>query len=68
MTYEVPAQDLTVDLTRMPTKRRSGFVIRNVHATQELDDEHPPLPEISVAKASLGAMRTGELSPTALRG
>lgn len=30
MTYDVPLQDLTIDLARMPTVPRSGFVIRNV--------------------------------------
>ena len=28
--YEVPPQDLSVDLTRMPTLPRSGFLMRNV--------------------------------------
>ena len=31
--YEVPAQDLTVDLARMPTLPASGFVITDVKAT-----------------------------------
>lgn len=30
MRYEVPPQDLTIDLSRMPTVPRSGFVLRNV--------------------------------------
>jgi fatty-acid peroxygenase len=30
MCYDVPPQDLTVDLGRMPTAPKSGFVIRNV--------------------------------------
>lgn len=34
MTYNVPEQDLRIDLSRAPTEPRSGFVIRNVRATQ----------------------------------
>jgi len=34
MTHEVPAQDLSIDLTRMPTLPKSGFVIRRVRATE----------------------------------
>jgi fatty-acid peroxygenase len=30
MTYEVPEQDLTLDLSRMPTKPKSGFVLNHV--------------------------------------
>ena len=33
MTYEVPAQDLRIDLTRMPTLPASGFLMRQVRAT-----------------------------------
>ena len=33
MTYAVPAQDLRIDLTRMPTRPASGFVMRQVRAT-----------------------------------
>jgi fatty-acid peroxygenase len=33
MTYEVPEQDLRIDLTRMPTAPKSGFIIRRVRAT-----------------------------------
>ena len=32
MTYEVPAQDLSIDLTRMPTLPASGFIMRRVRA------------------------------------
>ena len=32
MTYEVPLQDLTIDLTRMPTRPKSGFIMRQVRA------------------------------------
>ncbi len=34
MTYEVPPQDLRIDLTRMPTQPASGFVMRQVRATE----------------------------------
>lgn len=30
MTYDVPAQDLKIDLTRMPAQPKSGFVMTNV--------------------------------------
>jgi fatty-acid peroxygenase len=33
MTYEVPRQDLRIDLTRMPTQPASGFLMRQVRAT-----------------------------------
>ena len=36
MTYEVPPQDLRVDLTRMPTLPASGFVMRQVRATGDV--------------------------------
>jgi fatty-acid peroxygenase len=32
MEYDVPEQDLSVDLTEMPTLPESGFVMRNVRA------------------------------------
>ena len=34
MRYDVPAQDLSIDLARVPALPRSGFVIRHVAATQ----------------------------------
>lgn len=33
MTYAVPEQDFSVDLTRMPTLPASGFIMRQVRAT-----------------------------------
>jgi fatty-acid peroxygenase len=33
MTYAVPEQDFSIDLTRMPTLPASGFVMRQVRAT-----------------------------------
>ena len=33
MTYEVPPQDLRIDLTRMPTQPASGFAMQQVRAT-----------------------------------
>jgi fatty-acid peroxygenase len=47
MSYEVPAQDLTVDLTRIPTFPHSGFIIRNVKCAQELT----PVSSIETAQA-----------------
>jgi len=34
MQYDVPEQDLRIDLTRLPAIPESGFVISNVRATQ----------------------------------
>lgn len=69
ITYEIaPDQDFSFDLSRMPTKPRSGFVIRDVHATAELDAPIPRLPSAAVAMASLKAIRTGELDAAAVRG
>jgi fatty-acid peroxygenase len=36
MTYTVPEQDFSVDLTRMPTLPASGFVMRQVRATGDV--------------------------------
>jgi hypothetical protein len=33
MTYEVPHQDLRIDLAHMPTQPASGFSMRQVRAT-----------------------------------
>ncbi|WNG46954.1 cytochrome P450 [Archangium minus] len=53
MSYEVvPGQDLSVDPTRMPTRPRSGFVIRNVRATLALDGKAPRLPSPTAAHDS----------------
>lgn len=30
MTYELPRQDLSVDLSRMPARPQSGFIMHNV--------------------------------------
>jgi fatty-acid peroxygenase len=51
MTYEiVPGQDLGYDLHRIPTRPRSGFVIRNVRATAALDGPAPRLPSPAAAR------------------
>jgi fatty-acid peroxygenase len=51
MTYEVvPGQDLGFDLHRMPTRPRSGFIIRNVRATAALDGPTPRLPSPAAAR------------------
>jgi fatty-acid peroxygenase len=50
MRYEVVAgQDLTIDLSRMPTRPKSGFMIRNVRATSALQLAVPRLPSASAA-------------------
>jgi fatty-acid peroxygenase len=53
-TYEVKRhQDLSVDLTRIPTRPASGVIIRHVRATAALDREAPKLPSRSAAQATL---------------
>jgi fatty-acid peroxygenase len=50
-TYDVaPDQDLTIDLTRMPTRPKSGFVIRNVRSTPALQLVAPRLPSLTAAR------------------
>src|SRR5262249_29648737 len=51
MTYEVvPGQDLGYDLHRMPTRPRSGIIVRNVRATGVLDGPAPRLPSTLAAR------------------
>jgi fatty-acid peroxygenase len=52
MTYEVPEQDLSYDLTRMPTRPRSGLVMRAVHATAALTSAAPVFPSSAAAAAA----------------
>lgn len=60
-TYEVaPDQDLRIDLTRMPTRPRSGFVLRQVRATPLLDDAFPRQPSPTAARDSAAALASGE--------
>jgi hypothetical protein len=63
MTYEVPAdQDLSIDLGRMPTRPKSGFVLRAVHATQALEASAPQLPSRRAARDSAAAQGERERS------
>jgi fatty-acid peroxygenase len=50
--YEVPPQDLSFDLARMPTRPRSGFVMRRVRATSALLGPIPSLPSVHTARQS----------------
>ncbi|HKU36673.1 MAG TPA: cytochrome P450 [Polyangiales bacterium] len=51
MSYQVaPRQDLSIDLTRMPTQPASGVVIRHVRATEGLDRPAPRLPSLSAER------------------
>ena len=59
MTYEVPPQDLTIDLTRMPTRPKSGFLMRQVRANDDvrLTLEKPVFnakPDVAAAAAAAG--------------
>jgi fatty-acid peroxygenase len=46
MTYDVePRQDLTIDLTRMPTRPTSGMILHNVVPTADLELEPARTPE-----------------------
>jgi fatty-acid peroxygenase len=50
-TYEVsPGQDLSFDLSRMPTRPRSGLVLRRVRATEAIDHPAPRLPSRSAER------------------
>jgi fatty-acid peroxygenase len=52
MRYQVPPdQDLRIDRRRMPTRPRSGFVIRDVRATELLGSTAPRLPSLSALRA-----------------
>jgi len=42
--YDVPAQDLSFDLSRMPTRPESGFIMRRIQATPALLGPAPRLP------------------------
>jgi fatty-acid peroxygenase len=48
--YEVPPQDLSFDLARMPTRPRSGFVMRGLRATPALLGPTPRLPSAFAAR------------------
>jgi fatty-acid peroxygenase len=48
--YEVPPQDLRFDLARMPTRPRSGFVMRALRPTAALLGPTPPLPSAIAAR------------------
>jgi fatty-acid peroxygenase len=50
MTFHVPKQDLSFSLRRMPTRPKSGFVIRDVVATETLDGPVPRLPSATAAR------------------
>src|SRR4051812_44856141 len=51
MTYDVaPGQDLTVDLTRMPTGPKSGLVLQNIRTTAILDAPMPSQPSGTAAE------------------
>jgi fatty-acid peroxygenase len=53
MTYDVvPGQDLAYDFHRMPTRPRSGVVVRNVRATAVLNGPAPRLPSTMAARAA----------------
>jgi fatty-acid peroxygenase len=59
--YElVPGQDLTFDLSRMPTRPESGLVIRRVRATEALDSAAPCLPSPSAAHDGTQATRESQ--------
>jgi fatty-acid peroxygenase len=54
MTYEVPEQDFSIDLTRMPTLPASGFVMTGVRAT---GDARPAVTAVPARPGALGAAR-----------
>ncbi|GAB2776302.1 fatty-acid peroxygenase [Hymenobacter luteus] len=54
--YDVPAQDLRYNLTRMPTLPASGFVLTNVQATGKGARAALPMPAAGSEKAAAMAM------------
>jgi fatty-acid peroxygenase len=54
--YDVPDQDLTVDLRRMPTRPRSGVVIDHVRLLPELDAEPPHLPSLTAVRETAATL------------
>jgi hypothetical protein len=55
MRYDVlPNQDLGIDLSRMPTRPCSGFIITGVRATAELSGRAPRLPSPSATRTATG--------------
>jgi len=52
MTYEVPSQDLRIDLTRMPTLPASGFVMAQVRATGDARPVVAAAPALATAPAA----------------
>lgn len=60
MRYElVPGQDLAIDLSRMPTRPRSGVVIRNVSATEQISLEPGHAAESVYQQAPLSELEPG---------
>lgn len=56
MTYEVdPRQDLGFDLARMPTRPRSGLVLRAVRSTPALDGPAPRMPSRTATRDARAA-------------
>jgi fatty-acid peroxygenase len=62
ISYEVePEQDLSYDLARMPTRPRSGFVIRRVRSTPAIAKPAPRPPSQTAAHDSAAAASRGEV-------
>jgi fatty-acid peroxygenase len=60
VSYEVvQAQDLTLDLSRMPTRPKSGFVISKVRAQPNLDKDAPLAPSRTATAESAAAFNKG---------
>jgi fatty-acid peroxygenase len=59
-TYRVPAQDLSIDLRRMPAQPKSGFVMREVRATAALDAQAPRRPSAIAARDSAASIEPRE--------
>jgi fatty-acid peroxygenase len=57
MTYEVPPQDLTIDLTRMPTRPKSGFIMRQVRANDDV--------RLTLAPQAMAAKPSATAAPAA---
>jgi len=57
--WVTPGQDLRVDLTRMPARPGSGFVMQEVRALPALEGKAPRLPSLAAARGSAAAAGVG---------
>ena len=62
MSYDLPEQDLGFSLRRMPTRPRSGVLLRNIRASAALDCAAPVAPS-SIAAREVAEFERGTAPP-----